>query len=194
MAPERNGHLARLDVNVSRHVCFFQYGSEHDLAGERLALDEALKRRHGRHDLLGAGHAELDARRVLVPRLLAETLHAVHQLTRQAFLNQILRQSGIDRGHVRTVGLHRPVAHDLARHQHVLRPELELAGPHGVTTFKRLQLFRRELRHARGGAGCVLTVALAQAAELRLALEPDEIVVRTRHFDRLGVHFGGQDI
>src|SRR3989475_3436230 len=44
----------------------------------------------------------------------------------------------------------------------IFRPELEVPGPHGVTTFERLQLGRRELRHGRGGAGCVLAVARSE--------------------------------
>src|SRR2546422_7983536 len=45
------------------------------------------------------------------------------------FRSQVVGQPGVDRGHVRAVGLHRPVAHHLARHQNVLRPELQLAPP-----------------------------------------------------------------
>src|SRR5207237_6146117 len=63
VAPERNRHPARLDVQFSRHIRFVEHATEHQLAGQRLALDEALKRRHGRHDIRRAGHAQLDAGR-----------------------------------------------------------------------------------------------------------------------------------
>src|SRR5213078_185472 len=86
MAPQRNRHPARLDVQFSRHVGLVEHGAQHHLAGERLALDEALKRRHGRYDIRRAGHAQLDAGSVLVARLLPQALDAVHQLARQALL------------------------------------------------------------------------------------------------------------
>src|SRR2546430_13714671 len=194
ISPECNGHPTSLDVNFPCHIRFVQHGAENEPARQRLALDEPLEGGHGGDDLLRARHAELDSRGVIVPRLLAEALHAIHQLARQALLEQVVRQPRIDRRDVRAVSLHRPVAHHLARHQHVFPPELEVPGPHGVTTFERLQLGRRELRHGRGGAGCVLAVALAQAAVFCLPLEPHQVMVRPGDFHVLGIHFGGQDI
>src|SRR2546422_10671079 len=116
VAPQCNRHPASLDVNFSRHICFVQHRPEHELARQRLAFDEPLKRRHGGDDLCRACHAELDARGVLVPGFFAEALDAIHQLARQAFLDQIVRQPRIDRGHVRAVRLRRPAADHVARH------------------------------------------------------------------------------
>src|SRR6266853_15090 len=63
-----------------------------------------------------------------------------------------------------------------------------------AATYECLQLFRGELGHCGGGPGRVLPVTLAQAAVFRFPLQPHQFVVRARHFDRLGVHFSGQDI
>ena len=121
-------------------------------------------------------------------------MHTVHELARQTLLDQVCRQPGVDRHHVGAVRLHRPVTRDLAGHQHVLGPELELPGPHGVTMFQRLELCRGALRHGGAGPGRILAVTLAQRAQVRLPLQPDQVVIRARHFHDLGVHFGGQDI
>src|SRR5213592_1776426 len=72
MSPECDGHPASLDVKFPCHIRFVQHCSEHQFAGQRLTLHEPLERRHGGHDLRSPGDAQLDPRRVLVARLLAE--------------------------------------------------------------------------------------------------------------------------
>src|SRR4029077_20048633 len=180
MAPQRNRHPARFDVQFSSYVRLVEHASQYHLAGQRLALDEALKGRHGRDDVRRAGHAQLDPGGVLIARLLAQPLDAVHELARQALLDQVVGQPGVDGDDVRTVRLDGPIAHHLARDQHVLGVEGELPRPYGVPTFERRELFRRELRHHGGRPGRVLAVTFPQAAEFGLALEAHELVVRPR--------------
>src|SRR3989440_1080609 len=84
MAPQRNRHAARFDVEFSYHVRLLEHAAQHQSAGQGLALDEAFKRRHRGHDVRRAGHAQLDAGRVLIARLLAQPLDAVHQLDRKS--------------------------------------------------------------------------------------------------------------
>ncbi len=132
------GHGATFDVQFPRQVGFLQHAAEHRLARQRLAFDETLERRDRGDDLVRTGDAQLNARREVVARILAQSLDAVHHLARQPFLSQIHRQPGIDGRHVRPVGLHRPVAHHLARHGHVLGSKLELANLRERAAFQRL--------------------------------------------------------
>src|SRR5256885_1257852 len=96
MSPERNSHPASFNVNFPRHIRVVQHRAEHEPARQRLTFDEPLERGHGGDDLLPASQAELDARGVFVPRLLAETLNAIHQPPRHALLNHIIRQPPSD--------------------------------------------------------------------------------------------------
>src|SRR6266702_4080904 len=68
------------------------------------------------------------------------------------------------------------------------------AAPYGLPTFQRLELLRGELGHGDCRARRLLAVALPQAAEVRLPLEADEVVIRARDLDALGVDLRGQDI
>src|SRR2546425_12911938 len=86
-------------------------------------------------------------------------------LAGQPLLHQILRETRVEGDHVGTVALHHPIGGHLARDRHVLRPELPLPRPDGLTTFQGKQLLRRELGHGGRRLRRLLAAALPPRAE-----------------------------
>src|SRR5207249_2796133 len=80
-----------------------------------------------------------------------------------------------ERVHVGTVALHQPGGRHLARDRHVLRLELPLPRPDGLTTFQGEQLLRRELGNGGRCLRCLLAAALPQRAEVGLPPEGHQL-------------------